>query len=171
MKDITDELDIQIQTNLSCPQFKFWGLAELITKGTQAHPVTVDLLGNPKRSQIAIDDKFDGIVYHRVLSGGSLPSEESFGSEIALEYAVKLRTVLSYKVSKLPEEFAYDFANAIPDTLSLTGYKYIDASENVTLIVDQEAIYKTEFGGGDYEKHITPWNIVAIEHDIQFVKC
>lgn len=176
MKDITDDIDTDIQSNLvddgiDFANSKFWGLAELIEKGKQVQPVTVDLLGNPVRAQIAIDDKFDGIVYHRVLNSASIDSPESFGANIAIQFNVRLRTVLAYKVSKFAEEFVFDFINALPQRLTVTGYDYINIAENISLVVDQKGIYEQEFGGGEYEKHMIPWNIFAIEHDVQFVKC
>lgn len=171
MKDITDNIDTQVQTNLSTPNFKFWGLAELIEKGKQVQPVTIDKLGNPVRTQIAIDDRFDGIVYHRMLNSSSIDSPESFGANIQIQFNVRLRTVLAYKVSKFAEEFWIDFTEAIPKKLTITDYDFINVAENMSVIKDQKAIYQEEFGGGDYEKHIIPWNILAIEYDVQFVKC
>lgn len=176
MKDITDQIDIETQTNLSddgvnVANSKFWGLAELIIKGADVHPVTVDLLGSPHRYQIAIDDRFDTIVYHRALSSVGVDDPDSFGRGVRKQYNARIRTVLAFKVSKFAEEFVYDFIEALPKDLTITGYNNINTVQNISLIVDQKGVYEQEFGGGDYEKHITPWNIYAIEHDVEFVKC
>lgn len=167
MKDICDQIDLYIVDKLPCPGIKFSGLAELATKANQPHPVTVN-----DRQQVAINDRYDGIFYHRLLSSGSTQPDEWQRGNVSLSvFSSKLRSVLAFKVKKFAEEFIYDFVNAMPDSLQLTGYHLLDVTNNMTIIADQEAVYKTEFGSGDYEKHILTWNIYAIEYNVEFIKC
>lgn len=143
-----------------------YGLCETVKKGAAIMPVTVD-----DRKQIAINDRYDVQWYHRIISSGSAPKEEdSFGDTIAKEQQVRIRTVFASKHKK-GEQIRYDFANGIPSIMTISGFRRVDFDENVTIIEDQEGVYSQEFGGGDYEKHITAWNIVAIEHQINFIRC
>ncbi len=167
MTDICNAIDAYIVSQLPCPGIKFFGLSELVTKGKQTYPVTVN-----DREQVSINDRFDGIAYHRLIDSG-LDQPEAFmwGNRLLSEYKSKLRTVLAFRVKKFDEEFVYDFVNAMPDLMEVEGYKSVDVTNSVSIKVNQEAIYKEEFGGGDYEKHILTWNIYAIEYEVQFVKC
>lgn len=166
MTEIIDAIDASLNTRFAGEGLKSYGLAELVKKGEQVHPVTID-----KREQIAINDRWEGIVYHRILSGGVAPSEDdSFGATIAKMQSIRIRTVLATKVKK-GENFRFEFANAIPEILTVDNFRRIDVSENMTMIEDQEGIYLQEFGGGDYEKHINSWNINAFEYDVAFVVC
>ena len=167
MKDICDQIDLYILSKLDCPGIKFFGLAELATKANQPHPVTI-----PDREQIAINDRYDGIFYHRLLSSGlTQPEEEQRGNVSIAVFSSRMRSVLAFKVKKFAEEFIYDFNNAMPDLLTISGYHSVDVTNNVGINAEQEAIYKTEFGGGDYEKHILTWNIYAMEYNVEFIKC
>lgn len=167
MIEVCNDIDDATQENLNCSGFKFFGLAELILKGEQPHPVTIN-----KREQVAITDTFDAIVYHRVLTIPTDDSEEfSFGISLKKEYNVRLRTVLAFKVDKYSENLVFDFANALPQTLEIEGYMMINVGEELSIVVDQKGIYEQEFGANNYEKHATPWNIYAIEHDVQLIKC
>lgn len=166
MTDVIEALDVYMDNLFSGKGMKPLGLCELIKKGTSVQPVHVG-----SRQHVAINDKYDGMWYHRILSNGSASSEEnSFGSKIAKMQTVRIRTVLSTK-HKLGETLRYDFANQLPETLSVDGYRLIDVSENINMVEDQEGIYAQEFGAGDYEKHATAWNIHALEYDVSFIKC
>lgn len=167
MTDVIDALDSYMNDLFSGKGIKAEGLCELIKKGSSVQPVHVD-----SRKHVAINDKYDGLMYHRILSpGAGGPSEEnSFGSSIARMHGIRIRTVLATK-HKLGETLRYDFANMLPSTLEVEGYRLVDISENVTMIEDQEGIYNQEFGGGDYEKHATAWNINALEYEISFIRC
>jgi len=167
LKDICDQIDIYVKSKIDLPGIKLFGFAELATKANQPHPVTI-----PNREQIAINDKYDGIFYHRLISSGlSQPDELQRGNVSVSLFSSRMRTVLAYKVKKFAEEFIFDFNKAMPDLLSVDGYHSVDVTNNVGINSDQEAIYKTEFGGGDYEKHILTWNIYAIEYNVEFIKC
>lgn len=166
MTDVIDALDNYMDDLFSGKGMKPFGLCELIKKGSSIQPVHVD-----SRQHIAINDKYDGMWYHRILSGGAKPSEEnSFGVTIAKKQTVRLRTVLATK-HKLGESLRFDFAVQIPSTLEVDGYRLIDISDDVNLIEDQEGVYNQEFGGGDYDKHATAWNVHALEYDVELIKC
>lgn len=167
MTDICEQIDQYIISKLPCPGIKFFGLAELATKTDQPHPVTIN-----DRKQIAINDRYDGIFYHRLLSSGSSQPENLQWGNIPLNlYKSRMKSILAFKVNKLAEEFIYDFCNAMPDILAVIGYKSVDVTNDITILADQESVYKTEFGKGDYEKHILTWNIYAIEYIVEFIKC
>jgi hypothetical protein len=167
LKDICDQIDAYILTKLSCDGIKFFGFAELVKKTDQYHPVTI-----PDRKQVAIDDRFDGIMYHRILSSGLTQPEEWQRGNISLSlFSSRMRTLLALKVKKFAEEYIFDFNKAMPDVLDIDGYHLVDVTNNVGIITDQEAVYKTEFGDNSYEKHILNWNIYAIEYNVEFIKC
>lgn len=167
MKAITEHIDKEMQSAIGSDGFMWFGLAELMIKGTQPHPVTI-----PDRKQVSLKDNYNGIVYHRVLSMSPAESADfSFGSRLAVDMKVRMRTVLAFKVAKFEEEFIFTFVKTFPQELFIDGYKLIDLPPSKNVIVDQEAVYKTEFGGGDYEKHIVTYNIFAIEYEIDTIKC
>lgn len=167
MKDICEQIDNTIIANLDVSGINFYGLAELAKKANQPHPVTIG-----DRKQIAINDRYNGIFYHRLLSSAlSQPENLQWGNKAWSLYKSRLRSVLVFRVNKFAEEFIYDFSNAMPDLLTIEGYKSVDVTNDVTIIADQEAVYKTEFGDGDYEKHILTWNIYALEYGVEFLKC
>jgi hypothetical protein len=152
---------------LPCPGIKFFGFCELVTRGKQTYPLTIN-----DRKQVSIDDRFDGIAYHRLTDSGlQQPEEFMWGNRMLSEYRSKMRTLLAFKTDKFSEEFIFDFSNAMPDLIEVSGYKSVDVTNSVSIKTNQESIYKEEFGGGDYEKHIIKWNIYAIEYEVQFVKC
>lgn len=167
MTDICNAIDESIIETLPCPGIKFFGLCEQSIKGKQVHPVTVN-----DRVQVSLNDRYDGIAYYRLLSSGdSQPAEYQWGNKQNNVFKSRLRNVIAFKVNKLSEEFVFDFVNAMPETIELTGYKLIDVQNNTNIVVDQKGIYMQEFGDGDYEKHILTWNIYAIEYDVEFIKC
>lgn len=150
----------------------YHGLCQLINKGDQPHPITIE--GN---QQVAIDQKWDALCYHR-LDGEATndPDEEqSFGRSMRRVFIQPMRMVVAHKVDK-GEHWIYDFAQAFPESLEIEDddgnqvYELIDI-DNMSIITDQEAIYTQEFGSGDYEKHRIPWNIYAIQYQVRFIKC
>jgi hypothetical protein len=144
---------------------QFWGLAKLMLKGTQVHPVA-----DANNGQIAINDGYPGIVYHRALSSDANEKEEfMFGSSLPRETVVRIRTVLAYRKS-LGRDFTYTLAHRVPETLVVSGLKYVDLGD-ITIIEDDNAIYEQEFSGGDYEKRREPWIIRAFEYDVKFLIC
>lgn len=146
---------------------KAYGLCELIQKDGKSNPVTVD-----RTRQIAqIHDRYNGIFYHRLLSGSFQDDEEfSFGKQMSRRFTGRIRTFIAYKV-QLGEDFIFSFVKAFPDKINTpSGYKFVHLSQG-TLIADHEAVYNQEYGNNSYEKHRTPWNIYALEYDIEFILC
>lgn len=167
MKDICDAIDETIIDEVDCQGIKFFGLAELAIKANQPHPVTIN-----DRKQVSINDRYNGIFYHRFISDSStLQDNMQWGNKSWKLHKARLRSVLATKVEEFSEEFVFDFANAIPSIMELDGYKSIDIATDMNMIVDQESIYKTEFGTGDYEKYALSWNIYAMEYNVEFLKC
>jgi len=166
MTDVIEALDGYMDGLFTDRGGKPYGLAELVKKGASVNPVHVDT-----RAQIAINDKYDVQWYHRILSSGSTSSDEdSFGDKVARLQKVRIRTVFASKHKK-GETIRYDFANALPESIEVDGYRRVDLDENLTMIEDQQGVYQQEFAAADYEKHILAWNIVAMEYDISFVRC
>jgi hypothetical protein len=151
---------------------KAYGYCELVTKDGKPNPVTCvpDAI---KRDRIvaSIDDKYNGIFYHRLLSSPFIEDEDfSFGKKMSKRYSARIRTVIALKV-QLGEEFIFTFVNAIPDRITtLTDFKFVLLSEG-SLIADHEAVYIEEYGNNSYEKHRTTWNVFALEYDIEFILC
>lgn len=172
MKDICDRLDAVLLNAFPNDGIKFAGLCQLVLKGNQPHPVTIE-----DNKQIAIDQKWDVLCYHRLNGKGDfLPDEEQdFGRSTGRTRVQPIRTIIAHKVEKGEEWIDY-FLNGWPESISVTDaagtniYDFVDI-ESMGLDVDQEGIYTTEFGGGDYEKHRIPWNIYAIEWNAEYIRC
>jgi hypothetical protein len=150
---------------------KAYGLCELVQKDSKPNPVSVVRNKNGDREPAQIHDRFNGIFYHRLLSGNFADDEDyTFGKKVARRFTGRIRTVLAYKI-QLGEKFILDFIDAFPGKIdSIGGYKFVHLSQG-TLIADHEAVYNQEYGNNSYEKHRTPWNIYALEYDIEFILC
>jgi len=168
LEKICLEIDKAIESALPNSGLKAYGLCELITKGKQQQPVTVDKTRKPAQ----IHDAFLGIFYHRLISGTSAQDPDfSFGVDIVDRVSPRLRTFLAYKV-ELGENFIFDFMAAIPKRITIAGYKLIQRSTQIDLIADHEAVYNQEYNEGTpYEKHRTTYNIYAIEYNIEYILC
>jgi hypothetical protein len=165
MKKITQKLDDILLTRLPNDGIKFYGLAELVSKENSRYPVTVN-----DRGKVAIDDKWDAVFYHRVISNNpSLSEEFSFGLRTATMNQVTLRTVVAYKINK-GEEWRYTFANAYPQMMQLTGYEYIQFSPTA-FNEDHESVMNEEFVEVKYHDHRLPWNVFSFDNIVEFVKC
>jgi hypothetical protein len=167
---ICDEIDKAILNALPTSGLKAYGLCELINKGNQQHPVTHDLTRQPAQ----INDRFDGIFYHRLLSIESNEDEEiSFGVDILDRSNARLRIFLAHKVH-LGEGFVMSFKNAIPSKITSLplDFKFIHRSIGVTINTDHEGVYNQEYGETTpYERHRTTYNIYALEFNLDFVEC
>lgn len=167
MEKICNEIDKVILAALPNAGLKAYGLCELIKKQNQPIPTTVD----STRKTAEIRSEFDGVFYHRLLSASLLQDEDmSFGDELSDRISARLRTVLAYKVH-LGEDFIFDFGKVIPQKIELNGFKFIQRSAAMDLIADHEAVHDQEWGATDYERHRTPWNIFAIEYNVEFILC
>lgn len=169
MKDILDALDTYLLANLGLPSpepaVKYWGLSELSTKSTERFPVTIN-----DRDRVSIDQRYDVISYHRIVTGNLEDSEEwSFGSSLAKEFSITVRTVLMHKIS-VGEDFRYDFFGSFPDLLTIPGYEFVFLNSG-SINEDHEGIVTEEFTEIPYEKHRLPWNVSAKDTVVQYVKC
>jgi hypothetical protein len=141
------------------------GLAELVSKETSRYPVTIQT-----REKVAIDDRFDGLVYHRVISNtNTINDDYSYGLRIAIQNNPVLRTFLAYKVDK-GESFKYALRNIFPGIITLTGFEYINVIPS-GFNEDHEAIMREEFTNVSYHKHRLPWNVVSFDNTFEFVLC
>lgn len=171
MKDICDKLDNILLAALPNDGIRFFGLSQPVSKGDQTHPVTIqdDL-------QVSIDQKYDAICFHRLNGDASFAEdeEESFGRDTGRVRVQPMRTFIAHKKEK-GEEWIDTFLNNFPNSLDIQSngvnvYDFVDL-ENGNLRTDQLAIYNQEFGDNSYEKHVIPWNIYALDYDVQFIKC
>lgn len=167
MEKICSSIDKVILETLCNKGLKAYGFCELVMKSDQPHPVTYDV----KREQAQIHDRYDGIFYHRLLSIDSQEDPDiSFGMDILDRTNARFRILLAHKVH-LGESLVLDFKNAIPKKIELDGYKFIHRSTGVVINTDHEAVYAQEYGNAPYERHRTPWNIYALEYNLEFVEC
>jgi hypothetical protein len=168
LEKICNSIDLEILKALPNAGLKAYGLCELIKKGDQQNPVTVD----STRKIASFVDSMNGHFYHRLLNSNQNEDEDmSFGDELIIKTAARIRTVLAYKI-KLGEEFIFDFINAIPQKTKMDGYKFIHRSVAIDLIVDHEGVYNQEYNETTaYERHRTTYNIFAIEYNLEFIKC
>lgn len=166
MEKILNSLDLNLQATFKNKGLKAYGYCELIQKDGKPNPVHVQ-----DRNVVAsIHDRFNGIFYHRLLNSPWNEDEDfSFGNKISKRFRCRIRTVIAHKV-KVGESFIFDFIKAMPEKLSVDGFKFVLLSEG-TLIADHESVSNQEYGAIPYEKHRTPWNIFALEYDIEFIKC
>lgn len=168
MKDICDQIDIYIKSKINLPGIKLYGFSQQIFKDKQPYPTTI-----PNNEMAAINDKFDGISYYRLLTTTPInqPVDFQWGNNLNNVFRSKIRNIVAFKTKKFDEQFIYDYNNAIPNWLDLTGYKLVDIQNNGNINNDQLAIKNQEYGTNGDEKHWIPWNIYAIEYDIDFIKC
>lgn len=165
MKLIMDQLDSDMLGLLPNEGIRFFGLAQLVTKDDQPNPVTIE-----DNKQIAINDRYEAIVYHRILNGSLAPAEDrQFGTKLGRKMIQNMRTIVAYKAGK-GEEWIQTFCNNFPEEVNVSGYDFIDIPD-LSLIADQVAVYNAEFGINNYEKHIQDWNIYALEYSVEFIKC
>jgi len=77
--------------------------------------------------------------------------------------------VLALKV-ELGEQLAYQIVRYLPELLSANGYSLISINRpDISISADHEAIYTTELGNGNYERHRFTWNLYAIEIPLQYI--
>jgi len=172
LKDICDQLDKVLIGEFPSDGIHFEGLCRLVTKSNQPHPVTVQ-----DNKQVSIQDNWDILCYHRLNGQASFEEsdEQDFGRSTGRKMIQPVRTVIAHKIKK-GEEWIYDFCNGWPESLDVEDgsgldlYEFVDIT-SMALNVDQEGIYIQEFGESGYEKHRIPWNIYAIEYNIEFIRC
>lgn len=162
---VTSYIDKLIRDTFPGAGLNIMGLAELVSKETSRYPVTIQ-----SRDKVAIDDRFDGLIYHRVISNSNTINEDyNYGLRIAIQNNVVLRTFLIYKVEK-GESFKYALRNIFPGTMKLSGFEYINVTPGA-FNEDHEAIMREEFVNVSYHKHRLPWNVVSFDNNFEFVLC
>lgn len=169
MTDICNNIDTTIQSKLSnVSGIKFFGFCQLVIKSNQPIPSTI-----PDNKQVAIDDRFEGIAYYRLIGTTPVnqPIDFQWGSNLNNVYKSKLRNIVALKVKKFAEDFIYDYSSSVPNWLDISGYKLVDIQNNGVINNDQLAIKNQEFGTNWDERHSIPWNIYALEYDVDFIKC
>lgn len=165
MTEIITKLDETMLGIFPNEGIKFFGLCEQVKKTNQVHPVTIE-----GKKQVSIQDNWNAIVFHRLLSAGFSEDElQNFGRSTGRKLVQNIRTIVAAKAKK-GEDWIYTFTQNIPESMTLTDYEFIDIND-INIIIDQEAIYNAEFGENSYEKHIQTWNIYALEYGVEFLKC
>lgn len=167
MEKIIEKLDKKLQDKF--PNIRFYGLAELVTKETTTQPVTIGKTTS-EREKIALDDRYDAIVYHRLISTNSeIDEDNTYGVRQAKKYTTQLRTIIASKVST-GEQFNRIFAEYFPEFIKITGYDYINFMPSA-FDEDHEAVVSEEWTEIPYHKHRTAWNVNAIENNVEYLIC
>jgi hypothetical protein len=172
LENICNNIDTILLAAFPNESLKAYGLCELVFKDSKPNPVSVTPVANT-RVPAQIHDQWNGIFYHRLLNSGYVEDlDHSFGDVLRKRFTIRMRTVVAYKIV-LGEEFIFEFVKAFPEKLStteLTDYKFVHLGQG-NLIADHETVFIQEYGNNSYEKHRTPWNIFALEYDIEFIMC
>lgn len=170
MKAICDEIDRNILT--LDVNIKAYGLCIPVVKGAQVQPVPVD-----SDKAVSINDRWDVQYFHRLLTDTVIADEEfSYGGSYRRRHSQIVRTVVIIK-KKMGFDWIDCFINKIPQFLKQAGildeYMFVNLTEPMIEINDQDAIYKTEFGpdGEQYEKHRMSYIIYALEYAADYIKC
>lgn len=166
MIPITQYIDTYLNTQLADAGIHYYGLAELVTKDTERFPTTVN-----SRIKVAFDNSYDAFCYHRVLSNTPAINEDiSFGLKRIVQENIVLRTVLAYKITVYDEMFRYDFENAMPRIIRISGYDpiFLDSAGGNE---DHEAIVEEEYLQLPYEKHRVTWNVYSFDNTTELIVC
>lgn len=172
MKEICDKLDEILLAALPNEGIRFFGLCQPVLKNDQTHPVTIE-----DNKQVSLDDKYKAICFHRLNGTADIPEseEQDFGRSTGRKRSQPMRLFIAHKVI-MGEEWIDTFWKEIPETLDVEDgsgldiYEFVDIT-NLSLDTNQVEIYNTEFGDNNYEKHRIPWNIYAIEYNVEFIRC
>ena len=166
MKPVTEYIDNYLDTQLMDTGIHYYGLAELVTRSEERFPATVN-----GRLKVSFDNSYAAFCYHRVISNTPSFNEElSFGLTRVVQENVIIRTVLAYKISEYDEMFRYDFENAMPRVIRLSGYDPIflepsNANEDHEQIVIEESLELP------YEKHRVTWNVYSFDNSVELILC
>jgi hypothetical protein len=175
MTELIEAIDDYTADYFSSYNLKNWGFCELMKKSAgegsveQPMPVTI-----PLRKQVSLMDTYEIITWIRQTSPVQYePNEEwSFGKNEARFANLPLRIVFCNKVSLAnSESLVYEYLQNFPSKLSVADYQFIFVGANSSVDPDHEAIYTTELGNNSYEKHRFPWNLYAINLNVQFIIC
>jgi len=153
----------------SFPNVLFYGLSELVRKETTIQPVTIGKTVT-ERTKIALDDRYDAIVYHRLINTSSEIDEDySFGLKQAKRYTTQLRTIIASKIST-GDQFNRIFAEYFPEFLKISGFEYINFMPS-GFDEDHEYVVAAEWTEIPYHKHRTAWNVNAIANNVEYLIC
>lgn len=165
MKRIIQAFDDRIRAILPGRGFFMPGLCELVTEEGTKYPVTIG-----ERRKVSMDDKFDGLIYHRTIANSTSTSDEySFGMRTPVQHSVQIRTVCAYRV-ELGENIKYEICSSIPSLLRLSGFEFINTEPN-SFNEDHEQVVTQEFIKVPYHKHRLPWNVFSFDTNVEFVIC
>lgn len=154
---------------------KNWGFTELVNKTFQnsTQPFPVPITGSHDRGTVvALDDRYSFISWIRIpgVVETRLSDEDSWGLDEGKRQLLGLRVVIAHKV-ELGEDLIFNLANAFPETLTLSGYEFVNISSNGSIDFDHETIYRTELGDTVYEKHRLAWNVYVINLNVEYMLC
>lgn len=163
MKEVVDYIDQQLA--ICYPNYKYWGLGEIVTKSKDVFPVTVQ-----SREKICLDDAYDAVIWHREVSATQQEDDEfSFGLKTETRYIVTLRTIVAYKI-EVGEEFKFIFPNSFPREIPLSGYQIFEVIAG-SMNINHEQVAQEEEIHTQYNKHRICWNIFSFENELQFIFC
>jgi hypothetical protein len=166
MLEIIENINSTIEASSISKGVKTYGICKLVTKENQPHPVAI-----ADDKQVAPNDRWEGIIYHRLLNDAITESEEhSFGSRTEKLHNQQIRTVVMIKRIKT-ENWIDDLINVLPRQINgLTDYRLVNIGA-ITKNTDQDTIFNTEFGQSGYEKHRMTYLIYALEYSIEYIRC
>jgi hypothetical protein len=153
-----------------------YGICELLHGNNEVFPGILSPVSSPpgraSASKVIPSTAHSITIYHRLLTGDPLPSEEhSFGKKITVEFKQKVRTVIFVKIQER-DDVLEDIINALPDTLpAVSGYSSAYLSKSISLIRDRDAIWDTEYSEGYRDKYQLLFQIYALEFDLIYTKC
>lgn len=167
MVDLIDDID---ETVITCiGRGKSYGLCRLIIddKG-RIYPITVNL---GKEEKVTPDDKWKIVWYHRMIDADVSPSEDlSFGRSLHAQVAQRIRTVVVVHRSE-GEDVINEIISSLPDDIENVDYKYIQVGKEISMIVNQESIWETEWGNAYKDKYQMRYHLYALEYSIDYIKC
>lgn len=157
---------------------KFYGFCELAKRTNQGseQPMPLTINGTHKREQVAIDDRYQLVTWIRVPSQATFgtnvdDADWGFGLDSGNVATVSMRMIVAHRV-ELGEDLIIDIARGLPSIIDSTSYKLISVSKQaINIDYGHEAIYNTELGAGQYEKHRTAWNLYVINIPVQYIRC
>lgn len=164
MNEVVNHIEETIQGCV--PEVTIKGLCHLLDSDNKRFPATVE--GN---KEVAPDNRVKAMLYHRLLNGGSVDADNiSFGKKMAVKTRQRMRAVLFVK-KNLPDTLVDDVINALPETITLTGFRQIYLTKEVSLIRDQASVWNDEFNEAYRDRYQIPFRVYAFEYDVEYVKC
>jgi hypothetical protein len=163
---------------------KNWGFVELVTRTSRGttknkqgnasvtdQPIPMTITGTHNREQVSLNDQQDFIFWIRTVGRSVLvPNDaDSWGLSQGKRKSLPLRIVIAHKV-ELGEGMVYNLVNDLPPNFYVTGFEFVFL-ENIDIDPDHETIHNVELGRTNYEKHRFPWNIYAINLNVEFIAC